>query len=112
MASPKELKKLTECYRACLGGDIVITGVAVVDPEANKERVFHEVTRVFFRSLSLEEIRKYVATGEPLDKAGAYGIQGKGALLVDKIEGCFFNVVGLPVPKLGEVLLEFGVSLL
>ena len=73
---------------------------------------FHVVTRVFFRRLSTDEIRRYVATGEPLDKAGAYGIQGKGSLLVERIEGCYFNVVGLPLPRLGEVLQNFGVMLL
>lgn len=61
---------------------------------------FTETTKVWFRELSDEEIDDYIATGEPMDKAGAYGIQGEGTLLVDKIEGDFFNVVGLPVSKL------------
>lgn len=93
-------------------GHQVVTGVAVLDSGNGRERVFHEVTRVFFRSLSQREIEQYVATGEPLDKAGAYGIQGKGALLVERIEGCYFNVVGLPLPKLGQALSDFGISLL
>jgi len=62
-------------------------------------------TEVFFRALSSEEITDYVATGEPLDKAGAYGIQGRGALLVDRIEGCYSNVVGLPLGRTRELLL-------
>jgi septum formation protein len=93
-------------------GHQVVTGVAVINSGNGREKVFHEVTRVFFRSLSQREIEQYVATGEPLDKAGAYGIQGKGALLVERIEGCYFNVVGLPLPKLGQTLMEFGISLL
>jgi septum formation protein len=69
-------------------------------------------TRVRFRSLSQGEIEGYLATGEPLGKAGGYGIQGYGALLVAGIEGCFYNVVGLPLARLGELLKTFGVDLL
>lgn len=99
---------------ACLSGQghQVVTGVAIIDAPTGRREIFHVVTRVFFRRLSTDEIRRYVATGEPLDKAGAYGIQGKGSLLVERIEGCYFNVVGLPLPRLGEVLQNFGVMLL
>ena len=69
-------------------------------------------TRVRFRSLSQGEINGYLATGEPLGKAGGYGIQGYGALLVSGIEGCFYNVVGLPLARLGEMLKSFGVDLM
>ena len=72
----------------------------------------HEATQVRFRPLTSAEIRRYIATGEPMDKAGAYGIQEKGALLVEGIEGDYFNVMGLPVCLLGEMLLEFGVAVL
>ncbi len=65
-----------------------------------------ETTKVWFKELTDEEIDDYVATGEPMDKAGAYGIQGEGTLLVEKIEGDFFNVVGLPVSKLAAKLHE------
>jgi len=71
-----------------------------------------EHTRVVFRELSEDEIAWYVASGEPLDKAGAYGIQGHGALLVRRIEGCYFNVVGLPLSRTGEVLAELGYDLI
>ena len=62
-------------------------------------------TEVFFRPLSPDEIAAYVATGEPLDKAGAYGIQGRGAMLVEKIDGCYSNVVGLPLGRTRELLI-------
>lgn len=88
----------------------VLTGVAVVQACSRQVLVDHRVTRVFFKKLSAEEISKYVATGEPLDKAGAYGIQGKGAALVDHIEGCYFNVVGLPLSRLVDMLKEFGIE--
>ena len=71
-----------------------------------------ECTRVPFRSLSGEEIQAYVDTGEPMDKAGAYGIQGMGSLLVEGIQGDYFNVMGLPVCALGRVLKEFGINCL
>ena len=80
----------------------VITGCAVI---ANgRKRSFSEVTSVEFYPLSEKEIADYIATGEPFDKAGAYGIQGRGSVLVRRIEGDFFNVVGLPVARLKREL--------
>ena len=87
----------------------VLTGVAVRYQGREIARVC--ATKVFFRSLTEAEIAAYVATGEPLDKAGAYGIQGRGALLVEKIEGCYNNVVGLPLTMLYSMLKEIGVSM-
>jgi septum formation protein len=89
----------------------VITGLAVVDAATGRSAARTSVTRVWFRDLSDREIAAYVATGEPLDKAGSYGIQERGALLVERIEGCYSNVVGLPLSLLGEMLREFGVYL-
>ncbi len=88
----------------------VYTGVTV----ALGDRVVtqHEQTAVAFRELQPDEILGYIATGEPMDKAGAYGIQGLGALLVSGIRGDYHNVVGLPVFRLGRVLAGFGVDLL
>ena len=88
----------------------VYTGVTVCrDGDALTE---HEATAVRFRALTPGEIAAYVATGEPMDKAGAYGIQGCGALLVEGIEGDYSNVVGLPVCRLGRMLARFGVDVL
>jgi septum formation protein len=84
----------------------VITGVAV--GVADAEASGWERTRVAFRPLEDEEIALYVAGGEPLDKAGAYGIQGRGAALVREVDGCYFNVVGLPVAKLLDLLGRIG----
>jgi septum formation protein len=90
----------------------VISGLAVVDAKTGRMRTGVAVTTVWFRDLAPDEILSYVSTGEPLDKAGGYGIQEKGSLLVEKIEGCYFNVVGLPLSLLGKILREFGVNLL
>jgi septum formation protein len=88
----------------------VYTGVAVI--RGGQVLVRHECTHVTFRPLSEEEIWAYIATGESMDKAGAYGIQGRGALLVEGIRGDYFNVVGLPVCTLGRMLREFGIKTL
>ena len=69
-------------------------------------------TDVYFRPATQRELKAYIAGGEPMDKAGAYGVQGQGALLVERIDGDFFNVMGLPVEQLGLVLARFGVKLL
>ena len=86
----------------------VCTGVTVRQGE--KVEAFTAATDVFFRACTEDELRAYIATGEPMDKAGAYGVQSLGALLVERIEGDFYNVMGLPVEKLGLCLSErFGV---
>ena len=89
---------------------IVYTGVAVL--RGGELRQAAERTAVRFRPLTSGEIERYIATGEPMDKAGAYGVQGLGALLVERIDGDFFNVMGLPVLLLSRMLAEFGVTLL
>jgi len=84
----------------------VLTGIAIKYKQQELAEVVH--TKVHFRKLTLAEIEGYVATGEPLDKAGAYGIQGKGAVLVEKIDGCYNNVVGLPLTRVYEILANLG----
>lgn len=86
----------------------VITGFTVLDSDTGKLVSESVETRVWFKSLTQDDIRHYVDTGEPLDKAGAYAIQGKGASLVERIEGDYHNVVGLPLNAVLEVLKEFS----
>lgn len=88
----------------------VCTGVTVRQGERSLTEC--ETTEVFFRPASQEELLHYIHTGEPMDKAGAYGVQGKGALLVERLDGDFFNVMGLPVLRLSRMLAQFGVQLL
>ncbi len=83
---------------------IVITAVSVVRG-GNTLKVFAEETQVEIFPLSEKEIEEYIKTGEPMDKAGAYGIQGKGALLIKKINGDYYNVMGLPVARLSRELM-------
>jgi septum formation protein len=90
----------------------VVTGLAVIDAATDKTLTRTSITSVWFRRLSQQEIISSVATREPLDKAGAYGIQERGALLVDRIDGCYFNVVGLPLSLLGEMLRCFGIDVM
>lgn len=90
----------------------VITGLAVYRADMDYRYITAETTQVIFRTLEPEDIEAYLDSGEPFDKAGAYGIQGLGALLVERIEGCYFNVVGLPLNRLGQVLRTVGVKVL
>ena len=85
----------------------VVTGVALIDAASGREHVWSEATQVYFRKLKDTEITAYIQSGEPSDKAGAYGIQERGAAFVRRIEGCYFNVVGLPLASLVEYLSDF-----
>jgi septum formation protein len=95
------LRRLSGCEHA------VTTAVSLVLP-GSRTQTRSSTTKVFFRSLSEEEIQRYVATGEPMDKAGAYAIQGGAAQFADRIEGDYSNVVGLPIPLVLELLRESG----
>ena len=88
----------------------VCTGVTV--RQGDKYKCFTVSTDVYFRPVTGRELRAYVLSGEPMDKAGAYAVQGLGALLVERIDGDFFNVMGLPVLALSQALREFGIDLL
>jgi len=87
---------------------VVYTGVALIRHGADSEFAFTDAARVFFRALSDVEINAYIATGEPFDKAGGYGVQGRGAVLVERIEGDFYTVMGLPISKVCVALAEMG----
>ena len=86
----------------------VVTGLALVDAPSGREETLAVTTRVTMIDAGAEEIAAYVATGEPLDKAGAYAVQGLGARLVARVDGCFTNVVGLPVETTGRLLKRWG----
>ena len=91
----------------------VITGFAIIDCLTEQQFIDHESTKVYFKNLGDKEIQSYIATDEYIDKAGAYGIQGKASLFIEKIEGDYFNVVGLPVFRLNMALYNnFNISFL
>ncbi len=85
----------------------VITGISIIKANTNIKIIDYETTTVRFRHLSEDQIMRYIHTKEPVDKAGAYGIQGYGQILVEKIDGCYSNVVGLPLVKLDYLLNKF-----
>lgn len=111
LGKPKDAEDAVAMLLSLSGRDHqVCTGVTV----CRGDRVLTQVeeTQVTFRDLTEAEVRLYVSTGEPMDKAGAYGIQGLGGLLVEGIRGDYSNVVGLPVCRLGQMLKDFGVDCL
>ncbi len=111
MGKPRSTQEAAEMLSLLSGKTHeVYTGFTVQQGEKAVTEV--ERTLVTFRHLAQAEIAAYVATGEPMDKAGAYGIQGLGSMLVSGIEGDYFNVMGLPVCRLGLALNEFGVTTL
>lgn len=108
LAKPEDAADAARMLRMLAGRTHrVITGVAVVSAE--RTEVAAEVTAVRFLDLSEQEIADYVATGEPMDKAGAYGIQGRAARWIPRVEGCYFNVVGLPLALVTTMLRTAGI---
>ena len=108
---PRDAKHAREMLKKLNGrGHTVITGVAIYDADTHKFLTDAVETKVHFRPLSDLEIGAYVKSGEPFGKAGGYAIQGLAAFFVEKVEGDYFNVVGLPLERLAERLKEFGVS--
>jgi septum formation protein len=111
LGKPQSPEKAEEMLKKLNGQKIrVITGLTVLDLDASKEISEFESTLVWITEMSRENISAYIRTGEPLDKAGAFAAQGKGAVFVERIEGDFFNVVGLPLFRLAKIMEKFGVS--
>ena len=90
----------------------VMSAIALVDNQSGKVLVDLVESKVTFKELTDKEIKDYIATGEPMDKAGAYAIQGLGSIFIKSICGCYTNIVGLSVYKLAEMLKEFGISII
>jgi septum formation protein len=111
LGKPRDEAEAYAMLRLLSGRDHqVMTGVTVL--RGDEERVFTQITDLHFRELSDKEIYRYIATGEPMDKAGAYGIQGGAALFCEKMDGDYYNVMGLPVCRLGETLKELAPELM
>jgi len=111
LGKPQSPEKAEEMLMKLNGQKIqVITGLTVLDLDVGKEISEFESTFVWITKMGREHISAYIRTGEPLDKAGAFAAQGKGAVFVERIEGDFFNVVGFPLFRLAKILEKFGVS--
>jgi septum formation protein len=113
LGKPRTNAEAREMLRALNGqAHSVISGFTILDTETGKVVSRSVETRVHMRKLTLRDIDGYVRSKEPLDKAGGYAIQGRGAVLVERIEGDYFNVVGLPLSALADALREFGIKVL
>lgn len=102
----KILKKLSGKWHR------IITGFAIIDIKKNVVENGYGEAKVKFRKLGMQEIKSYIATGEPMDKAGAYGLQNRAAIFAEKISGDFYSIVGLPLCKICEHLQKMGVEIL
>ncbi|GLX69536.1 Maf-like protein [Paenibacillus glycanilyticus] len=110
LGKPKDHEDALLMLRSLQGREHeVYTGVACVIAQSGEATVAHRMTKVYMKPMSDEVLKRYIATGEPQDKAGAYGIQGLGSTMVEKIEGCYFNVVGLPVSLLSDMLAQYEI---
>jgi len=89
---------------------LVFTGLCLIDTSSHRVLLDHEKTIVKMATIDDDEIARYIATGEPMDKAGAYGIQGRGGMFIEEIRGCYYNVVGLPLAKLRSMLKQLGIQ--
>lgn len=113
LGKPHTEDKAREMLRQISGKKVhVITGLTVIDIDSKIQSSASETTSVTIKKMSGAEIEAYVKTKEPIDKAGAFAIQGKGAIIVEKIDGDYFNVVGLPLFELNKMLYEFGIDVL
>jgi septum formation protein len=113
MGKPKNPEEAFSMLEALSGRwHEVITGVTLKTVNATNKITYAEKTKVKIRKLSEQIIQRYIDSGEPFDKAGAYGIQGLGALLVEKLQGCYYNVVGLPLYRVSVMLNDMGFKIL
>ncbi|MDP9253492.1 MAG: Maf family protein [Verrucomicrobiota bacterium] len=111
MGKPADLKEAMSILRQLSGRTHeVCSAVFICDLERARSCAFHEISRVRFRSLSGHEIRDYIASVDPLDKAGAYAAQSRGSAIIARIDGSFTNVVGLPMEKTTAALRRFGIE--
>ena len=112
LGKPKDNKEAVSFLRMLQGNThAVYTGLALIDTKKNKILTGYVKTLVTVRTLTEQELKAYLAQINPLDKAGAYAIQGPGSIVVEKIDGCFYNVVGFPIAKLEDMMISFGTSL-
>lgn len=112
LGKPKDSKEAEVMLKRLSGrAHRVYSGIAVINASKKVFKTDYACTEVVFSKLSIDEIKNYINSGESLDKAGAYGIQGKAAIFVEEIRGCYYNIVGLPLNKLYKMLLEMGVNL-
>ncbi|MCD4800843.1 MAG: Maf family nucleotide pyrophosphatase [Methanococcoides sp.] len=112
LGKPHTLEKAKEMLESISGKSVqAISGMTVLDIDSGKCVSEYVSTDVNMKKMSSDEIASYVNSGEPLDKAGAFAIQGKGVVLVESISGDFFNIVGLPLFRLGTILEEMGISI-
>ncbi|AEE96833.1 Maf family protein [Mahella australiensis] len=111
LGKPKDEKQAFDMLKFLQGGyHEVCSGIAVLDSEYRLEINDCEITYVKMSPMDEVTIKRYIASGEPMDKAGAYAIQGKGAVFIERVEGCYYNVVGLPIFKLFQILGQCGIT--
>lgn len=112
LGKPKDREEAISMLKRLSGrSHEVFSGLTVIDNRNQNLISDYLKTEVTFSKLTQEEIESYVDTGEPMDKAGAYGVQGYGGVFVEKINGCYYNVVGLPINNLRNILKGIGVNL-
>ena len=112
IGKPKDMSDASATIRSLSGKvHLVVSGVCIMDKSTGKTKTTATTTRVKFRELSDDLIKWYLGTGEPLGKAGSYGIQGKGAILIEWIKGDYSNVVGLPLVTFAKMLEDMGIKL-
>lgn len=113
LEKPRNMEEAKAMLRVLCGRiHTVVSAVALVERDRGLSDLRIEETKVGMKKLTEEEIEAYVATGEPMDKAGAYAAQGIGAVIIERVEGCFYNVVGLPMSLLYDMLKDAGVDML